>query len=123
MENKTMLRSLLAIAVATSITACGDKAEDIAELVEDQTAIVEQIEQQQEEQEATYTGSGGTDPIPPTLDAPSTTEALTIPVPGGKDAEGNYLAYPWNAEGTTQFWYGLDEHEVVIPEASDNVIH
>ena len=123
MENKTMLRSLLAIAVATSIAACGDKAEDIAELVEDQTAIVEQIEQQQEEQEAIYTGSGGTDPIPPTLDAPSTTEALTIPVPGGKDAEGNYLAYPWNAEGTTQFWYGLDEHEVVIPEASDNVIH
>ncbi|NVK23990.1 MAG: right-handed parallel beta-helix repeat-containing protein, partial [Gammaproteobacteria bacterium] len=57
-------------------------------------------------------------------DGPSTTEMLTIEVPGGKDAEGNYLAYPWNPEGEA-FWYGLDEHEVTVPAASviNNVFH
>lgn len=118
MQPKAFMRSLVAVSIVASLAACGDKADDIAEIVEQQK---QQNEQQQQQQN--YTNSGGTDPMPPTIDGPSTTELLTISVPGGKDADGNYLAYPWNAEGDTKFWYGLDEYEVVVPEASDSVIH
>ena len=112
MQPRAIIRSLLAASIAASLAACGDQPEDVSELVEQQVSTQEQTTQ------IDYTGSTGTDPIPPVMDGPSTTEMLTIEVPGGKDADGNYLAYPWNPDGDA-FWYGLDEATVTVPAASD----
>ncbi|NVK25104.1 MAG: hypothetical protein HWE10_09270, partial [Gammaproteobacteria bacterium] len=117
MQTKAFVRSLLAASIVAALAACGDQPEEVSELVE------QQIETGTETEQVDYTGSTGTDPIPPMADGPSTTEMLTIEVPGGKDTDGKYLAWPWNDEGSDQFWYGLDEATVTVPSASDSVIH
>jgi parallel beta-helix repeat protein len=109
---------VVAASIAATLAACGDQAKDIDEVLQEQVQ-----NQNQQQQEQTYTNSGGTDPVPAVTPSPSVTEQLTIEVPGGMDAEGKYLAYPFNEEGTVKFFYGLDEHEVTVPAASDTVLH
>lgn len=106
MQTKAMLRSLVAVAVATSIAACGDKPEEVSDLVVEQ----EQQTTEQQTQNNNYSNSGGTDPMPPTAPEASVTEQLTIAVPDG--------AYPFNAAGENKFYYGLDEAEVTFPEGA-----
>jgi parallel beta-helix repeat protein len=116
MGTKTLLRSVVAASIAATLAACGDQAKDIDDVLQEQA-------QNEQQQAPNYSNSGGNDPIPAVTPAPSVTEQLTIEVPGGKDANGNYLAYPFNVDGEVKFYFGLDEHEVDVPAESASVIH
>jgi hypothetical protein len=118
MPTKPFVRTLVAMSIAASIAACGEKAEEITEIVEEQ----QQEQTQQTEQEVNYENSGGDAPTLPSA-SQTMTEAYTIEVPGGVDYTSG--AYPWNASGTTKFWYGLDEHTVTVPaaDAASHVYH
>lgn len=100
MQTNAFARTIVALSVATAIVACGDSAPDIGSLIDEQVKVKSDT--------TVFVGSGGTAPQIPTVDTSSVTDSLTIAY--------NDSDYPFSADGENKFYYGLDEHAVVIPE-------
>lgn len=100
MQKTTFVKSLLALSIVASITACDDTAPDVKELIDKQTDVVNT--------DVNYTGSGGVAPTIDVVTKTTATESLTIAY--------NDDDYPFTTGGDNKFYYGLDSHVVTVPD-------
>lgn len=103
MQTKAILRSLVAASVAAALAACGEKSDDLEEIVAAQQEFIES-------QQVSTSGSSGPEAPVPTPAPETEAETFLIASPD--------QAYPWVTESETKFYYGLDKADVVVPEGA-----